>query len=797
MGDWDRHRKQWRWAKLPGNPLWMPIPEDRDQAFSRYDGLLLDDGARARPALPGLRAEVRRASAASPSTARSRTGGCSCSSRARTSWRRRRSSRRSSPTRRSTGRRALMPPEWYAIDGARLVRGPQRAATRWPDGGREVPPAPRGRVDVYLTNKTERIEAARRPNGDTEVTVRVARARTASRDRRPSTACSTRGRRTRSASTRYDGNDTVTVTGGHQGPSVRMIGGNGDDTLDATRRRQRQALRLGGPEPRDRGGRDDRGPTTPPPPAEERALDPATRLDARDLRNAAGSSYNGDLGRLPRLRRSRRSASASARARSRARTASAPAGPSTRRAGSVDYAGDFHRENRRSYFGLLRLRLGGRGAALLRLRQRDRGPGRDQDFYKVTRRSTSSTRPSTCPSASRGSSRSAPRSSTPQNDEDQDQFINTGEAVRRRRLRRARRARRSSPGTAATAPVFPRRGVFAAVRGTYFPEAWDVESDFGQVNGNVNAYLSAGRRRDARAARRRQEGVRHVPVHGGGRDRRGRPRRGRARRARGHGARLPRPALPRRRVGVGQRGPAPAGLARHPRPARAPGASTASATSAASGSKGESSDTWHTGVGGGIWLSLLNDRMAFSVGLAHSTRGRHRLLQRRLQLLTMGRQSRRRRCECYWLSRWPLATPVLSAADSPAPGTACPGRGRKPRADAARPGRRRDLRGPARRPRSPFAAARKTAGARYGACPRTSAAAPWACGTRTTSCRSWSAAWPPGSATFLDDNVRNAVDENQLGWGSTFETGGGPVYSTIFVAGCSRPGASRTPRSGR
>ena len=48
MGDWDRHRKQWRWAKVPGNPLWVPIPEDRDQAFSRYEGLLLGDGARAR-----------------------------------------------------------------------------------------------------------------------------------------------------------------------------------------------------------------------------------------------------------------------------------------------------------------------------------------------------------------------------------------------------------------------------------------------------------------------------------------------------------------------------------------------------------------------------------------------------------------------------------------------------------------------------------------------------------------------------------------------------------------------------
>jgi membrane-associated phospholipid phosphatase len=38
-------------------------------------------------------------------------------------------------------------------------------------------------------------------------------------------------------------------------------------------------------------------------------------------------------------------------------------------------------------------------------------------------------------------------------------------------------------------------------------------------------------------------------------------------------------------------------------------------------------------------------------------------------------------------------------------------------------------------------------------------------------------------ATFLDDTVRVSVDENQPGWGSTFETGGGPIYSTLVVAG--------------
>lgn len=39
LGDFDRHRKQWRWARLPGEDRWQPIPEDRDQAFVRYDGV--------------------------------------------------------------------------------------------------------------------------------------------------------------------------------------------------------------------------------------------------------------------------------------------------------------------------------------------------------------------------------------------------------------------------------------------------------------------------------------------------------------------------------------------------------------------------------------------------------------------------------------------------------------------------------------------------------------------------------------------------------------------------------------
>ncbi len=43
IGDWDRHVDQWRWARFGDSTprLWFPIPRDRDQAFVRYDGLLL------------------------------------------------------------------------------------------------------------------------------------------------------------------------------------------------------------------------------------------------------------------------------------------------------------------------------------------------------------------------------------------------------------------------------------------------------------------------------------------------------------------------------------------------------------------------------------------------------------------------------------------------------------------------------------------------------------------------------------------------------------------------------------
>jgi hypothetical protein len=41
LGDWDRHRGQWRWGRHDAHSAWQPIPRDRDHTFAQYDGLLL------------------------------------------------------------------------------------------------------------------------------------------------------------------------------------------------------------------------------------------------------------------------------------------------------------------------------------------------------------------------------------------------------------------------------------------------------------------------------------------------------------------------------------------------------------------------------------------------------------------------------------------------------------------------------------------------------------------------------------------------------------------------------------
>ncbi len=56
IGDWDRHSDQWKWAgyKRDGKTVWLPIPRDRDHAFSRQDGVFSWIVTRAVPRMTGF-----------------------------------------------------------------------------------------------------------------------------------------------------------------------------------------------------------------------------------------------------------------------------------------------------------------------------------------------------------------------------------------------------------------------------------------------------------------------------------------------------------------------------------------------------------------------------------------------------------------------------------------------------------------------------------------------------------------------------------------------------------------------
>ena len=53
LGDWDRHEDQWRWAEIEDGKkkIYQPIPRDRDQVFSKFDGLLTSSASILIPAV--------------------------------------------------------------------------------------------------------------------------------------------------------------------------------------------------------------------------------------------------------------------------------------------------------------------------------------------------------------------------------------------------------------------------------------------------------------------------------------------------------------------------------------------------------------------------------------------------------------------------------------------------------------------------------------------------------------------------------------------------------------------------
>jgi hypothetical protein len=611
MGDWDRHRKQWRWAKVPGNPGFVPIPEDRDQAFSRYEGLALSMGRGTDPRFQKFGPKF------------AGVGGLTYNGAeqdrqllvrfSREDFEAAAKALQAQLTNEAIDKAVrLMPAEWYAIDGARLSHDLESRRDLLADEAVRYHAHLAAVVDVRLTHKTEHIEAARRPNGDTEVTVHVV-----GPDGKPGPRTFHRvfdAKETHEIRFyTYDGNDAVKVTGGHDGPKVRMIGGNGDDTLDASGSDNAKLSDSDGTN-RAIDAADDSRPYEPPPPPKNAPWIPPRDWTSETV-GVPWVSYNGDLGVF--LGYGFETHDFGFRKSPFANSHQVRAGYAfNAKNGKVDYTGEFHRENRASYFGLYAFASGVEVLRFYGFGNETQAAADDQNYYKANSGQLLLYPSFHLPFGKRGTFTIGPAMKYTDNNETKDQYINQvqpygwgkfGEVGVHTVLSWEGRDNK----------VFPRRGFFAAARGTYFAKAWDVESDFGEVDGNLNGYFSAGRAATLALRVGGKKVFGSYPYMDGAvigegglgvgalQEPTDTVRGYRARRYLGDASLWANSDLRLRVSHVTLVLPGEWGI-------------NGFADVGRVWLEGESSKKWHPGYGGGLWLSLLRDRMGFSVGLAHS-----------------------------------------------------------------------------------------------------------------------------------------------------------------------------------
>src|SRR4029453_7182917 len=160
------------------------------------------------------------------------------------------------------------------------------------------------------------------------------------------------------------------------------------------------------------------------------------------------------------------------------------------KSGRVDYTGEFHPENSRNSLGLS---LYGSGVEVLRFYGfgNETTKGEDDDFYKG-RSNGGVVYPTFTWAIARNASfilGPVGRYSSPRGDEPS--LVDAAPIYGRNDF--------GQVGAHAVLlldgrdrPQYPRRGGLLAIRGTIWPEVWDVESTYGEVNGNASGYLSAG-----------------------------------------------------------------------------------------------------------------------------------------------------------------------------------------------------------------------------------------------------------------------------------------------------------------
>ena len=602
IGDWDRHAGQWSWALFDENSPrhWVPIPLDRDQAFAKYDGVLLSIARQTAPQLTNFGTGYPYLPGAT--------------------WNGRNLDRRllveldwpvweSTATRLQSalsdevidGAVRALPPEHYQLRGSALSSALRSRRDHLVEAARDYYNLLAQEVDVHGTEGADRAFVTRQDDG----TVKV--------------ALSTRGAEPyyygRTFDSRFTnevriflgaGDDRGIVRGGGKGPLVRIIGGDGQDQLvDSTRGGRERFYDAGEAPSRTEGHKTevDRRPYVAP-------RKSPTAVPARDWGKrwtaSTSLSFGPDIGVL--LGGGRTLTTYGFRKNPYATrhqfSAAFATGPKSYR---LDYRGEFRRENSGSYADLIVRASGIDVISFNGFGNEIEAPG-DNEFYRVTQDAFGLHPSMVFALGTRASFRIGPVLKYVSTDERPDRFLaslgnlygtgNFGEVGGGFTLRYDSRDR----------AMMAQKGLFLEVGGSAFPPIWDVDSTFGEVHGEVATYLSVAAPLDPTLALRaggrklwgRYPYFEAAFIGGNSTVRLGRINRY-AGDASAYGSSELRLSLTRVRVIL----PATFGIF---------GLADVGRVFLA----GESSDTWHSAAGGGVWLSYLERAYTLSLAIAKS-----------------------------------------------------------------------------------------------------------------------------------------------------------------------------------
>jgi len=232
VGNWDRHQAQWRWARIPGQPRWEPAPEDADQAFTRYEGKAMSWASLVVPRFMRYSGEYPK-----------RIEGLTTNNYDVTRWL---LADVEWPVFEEVARELVsqmtdavideaihqMPPEWYAIDGARMTKDLRQRRDGIVAYARKFYLHLADRVDVRGTDQADLATVQHLGDGSLQLTLA------------PLEADGTGGapyysRRFSDKETQeirlylLGGNDKVESSGARRdGIHVRVLPGAGNDTID-------------------------------------------------------------------------------------------------------------------------------------------------------------------------------------------------------------------------------------------------------------------------------------------------------------------------------------------------------------------------------------------------------------------------------------------------------------------------------------------------------------------------------------------------------------------------------------